>query len=634
MTQLGKLTLIALLSSALLLSATSVSAAPVQTADPSNAAWAAYRAATPAAQPLYRPTWLPDRFQQPGAFANDGLIFGVRYASERQEAIIFGSTGNFGSCPADASTQEPVLIHGLLGTMQIPSNRERSGCILFAYWQEANSFHRILTYNSETSGLSRAELLLIIAGLAPVAPDGRPIPGPMRAGQPNVDCFSQTNHCIAGPFRDYWQQRGALAQFGYPLTGEMLEQLEDGQLYQVQYFERARMEFHPVANTTKYNLLLGQFGRRIHGQVDPPVAPAPGATFFRETGHNLSGSFRDYWTANGGLTQFGYPITEEFTETLEDGQPYTVQYFERARFEHHPANPAPYDILLGQFGRRILSTTFDNDSQHYQQATAPRPANGSDQFFPETGHNVSARFFAYWQAHGDLAQFGYPLTEPFAQQLSDGNTYQVQYFERARFEYHPENAAPYDILLGQFGRQILNENALLSGDLRTLYVTSELVRTQLGAPLGPTINEAGAWQSYQRGVMFYLPFHTAPQPTGPVIISLCGNYTNDPKLFFYLSDTWTEGQDPGGGPSPNPETFYPQRGFNKVWQENPAVQQCLGYATSANEISFTIDTQPFQGGTLLNSNTPEGHYLYLFYYIHACPDCLATGFYERFTPAR
>jgi hypothetical protein len=31
----------------------------------------------------------------------------------------------------------------------------------------------------------------------------------------------------------------------------------------------------------------------------------------------------------------------------------------------------------------------------------------------------------------------------------------VQYFERARFEYHPENPAPYDILLGQFGRQIL-----------------------------------------------------------------------------------------------------------------------------------------------------------------------------------
>jgi hypothetical protein len=33
----------------------------------------------------------------------------------------------------------------------------------------------------------------------------------------------------------------------------------------------------------------------------------------------------------------------------------------------------------------------------------------------------------------------------------------VQYFERTRFEYHPENAPPYDILLGQCGRRILAE---------------------------------------------------------------------------------------------------------------------------------------------------------------------------------
>jgi hypothetical protein len=32
-----------------------------------------------------------------------------------------------------------------------------------------------------------------------------------------------------------------------------------------------------------------------------------------------------------------------------------VQYFERARFEHHPENSAPNDVLLGQFGRRILA---------------------------------------------------------------------------------------------------------------------------------------------------------------------------------------------------------------------------------------------------------------------------------------
>ena len=42
--------------------------------------------------------------------------------------------------------------------------------------------------------------------------------------------------------------------------------------------------------------------------------------------------------------------------------------------------------------------------------------------------------------------------------LEDGKTYQVQYFERVRMEYHPENQPPYDVLLGQFGRRILAGN--------------------------------------------------------------------------------------------------------------------------------------------------------------------------------
>jgi hypothetical protein len=50
---------------------------------------------------------------------------------------------------------------------------------------------------------------------------------------------------------------------------------------------------------------------------------------------------------------------------------------------------------------------------------------------------------------------GYPLTAVRWDQLEDGHWYQVQYFERARFEYHPENQAPYNVLLGQFGRRAL-----------------------------------------------------------------------------------------------------------------------------------------------------------------------------------
>jgi hypothetical protein len=75
-------------------------------------------------------------------------------------------------------------------------------------------------------------------------------------------------------------------------------------------------------------VLLGLFGRRIH-PLDPPAAAVPGALYFPPTRHNLYGDFRAYWEANGGLDPFGYPLTEEFEERLEDGQVYRMQYFER-----------------------------------------------------------------------------------------------------------------------------------------------------------------------------------------------------------------------------------------------------------------------------------------------------------------
>ena len=191
-----------------------------------------------------------------------------------------------------------------------------------------------------------------------VEPVSPPAVLPPAASPPAEACFAQTGRCVRGAFLAYWQANGGLAIYGYPLSEERSERLEDGEEYTVQWFERARFEYHPENEGTPYTVLLGQFGRRIR-PADPPVAPTsppgtPGRAYFAETGHNLGGRFLQYWQANGGLAQFGYPISEEFTERLEDGRVYTVQYFERARFEHHPENAPPYDVLLGQFGRRLL----------------------------------------------------------------------------------------------------------------------------------------------------------------------------------------------------------------------------------------------------------------------------------------
>src|SRR5690349_16973758 len=85
--------------------------------------------------------------------------------------------------------------------------------------------------------------------------------------------------------------------------------------------------------------------------IFPAVAPAVQAQgncqTFAETRQNVCGRFLDYWKTNGGLAQQGYPLTGEMDETnAADDKIYKTQYFERAVFELHPENEAPYDVLL------------------------------------------------------------------------------------------------------------------------------------------------------------------------------------------------------------------------------------------------------------------------------------------------
>ena len=221
----------------------------------------------------------------------------------------------------------------------------------------------------------------------------------------------------------------------------------------------------PSGGADLYNLLGVRSDAPLSGgAVRVPVGPDPvyivhaavggsegftgAGQLFPETGKAVRGPFLSYWQSHGGLAINGLPISDEMTQTLEDGKPYKVQYFERVRLEWHPENAdARYRVLLGQFGRRLRSG---------DPAVAPL---AGQRFFAETGHNLGGTFRAYWEAHGGLAQFGYPFSEEIEERLEDGNIYRVQYFERARFEWHPENPPEYQLLLGQFGRRIYEEMA-------------------------------------------------------------------------------------------------------------------------------------------------------------------------------
>jgi hypothetical protein len=190
----------------------------------------------------------------------------------------------------------------------------------------------------------------------------------------------------------------------------------------------------------------------LAGWAPSSAAAAVSCQTFSETGKIVCGRFLDYWKTNGGLAQQGLPLTDEFVEiNPTDGKPYLTQYFERARFEYHPENAAPYDVLLGLLGREQLQAKYPGGTP----AGLPgNPLGANCVAFPQTGKQVCGAFIVYWDEHGGLAQQGLPLTDLFLEtNPTDGKQYPTQYFERARFEYHPDNSEPYKVLLGLLGRE-------------------------------------------------------------------------------------------------------------------------------------------------------------------------------------
>jgi hypothetical protein len=171
--------------------------------------------------------------------------------------------------------------------------------------------------------------------------------------------------------------------------------------------------------------------------------------YFLESGHTLQGAFRRFWEANGSLEKLGYPISEELRETSPtDGVERTVQYFERAVLEFHPEfEGTAHEVMLAAVGRWVTR------DRKFQPVTPFE--NKSDRiYFPQTGHSLKEAFFRYWQSNGDVRRFGYPISEELPAILDDGKVYTVQYFERARLEWHPTEAGgPKEVQLGLIGWQ-------------------------------------------------------------------------------------------------------------------------------------------------------------------------------------
>ncbi|HET6314653.1 MAG TPA: hypothetical protein VFH60_12535, partial [Chloroflexia bacterium] len=181
-----------------------------------------------------------------------------------------------------------------------------------------------------------------------------------------------------------------------------------------------------------------------------------GSLYFPETGKWLGGEFLEFWQANGGLAQQGYPITDEFTETSAlNGQQYRVQYFERSVMELHPENAPPHNVLLAQLGRF-----------RYDELYGPARATGSPPTDQLVARNVMGRVVAndrylFWIANTppNFPIHGFDIRENRSFLVTDAGGYKydlacdnsaLAWVEMNKDAYPPASGRPVPVRIMKF----------------------------------------------------------------------------------------------------------------------------------------------------------------------------------------
>jgi hypothetical protein len=170
----------------------------------------------------------------------------------------------------------------------------------------------------------------------------------------------------------------------------------------------------------------------------PAVAQSSGSEYFKETGHFVSGEFLTYYrSVSNATTLFGFPITEAF---IKNGL--TVQYFQRARFELYPSQPAGQRVRLTQIGRALYTPG--------EQLNIFNPF--ACRYFTQTGFSVCYAFLDFFKDNGGVERFGQPISS-----FEYHNDLIVQYFENARFEWKPWMPDGQRVSIADLGRSFFDK---------------------------------------------------------------------------------------------------------------------------------------------------------------------------------
>lgn len=172
--------------------------------------------------------------------------------------------------------------------------------------------------------------------------------------------FPQYGHWVRGEYLTLYHSVSDPERiFGEPITGVFADRLRPG--IEVQYFERARMDYDPTKPEGQ-RVSLANLGDFVY-QEDQSGQPADFSTSSSmcrqfSNGKSVCFAFLQFYDRFDGPKYFGVPLTN--TEYI-DGR--LVQYFERARMEWRNEMPTGQKVVLTELGqidfdRRVADPTL------------------------------------------------------------------------------------------------------------------------------------------------------------------------------------------------------------------------------------------------------------------------------------
>ena len=192
-------------------------------------------------------------------------------------------------------------------------------------------------------------------------------------------------------------------------------------------------------------LLVGLFILR-------PAHAQDNGRFFPETGHTVSDEFLVFYeSASNPHLVYGYPITDAFQDPIFDR---LVQYFQKARFELYTNESPGLRVKTTPLGSRLYKTG--------QRRALPEHSPGCRSFqYDKASYQVCYAFLDFFLANSGIEQFGYPISN-----LEGHDGLIVQYFEKARFEWHAQLPSGQRVQLTDLGCMYFNLQAIDTNLLR------------------------------------------------------------------------------------------------------------------------------------------------------------------------